>query len=169
MLIKKTCKAHLVVLFVKQLEIENLVFYEFIYRNPSSLTILWYQLSIQVGLRCLEQWQNLLENFLKFLPTTSTFKTSAMNTERYIWLKGRFQCKNSEAYLSFMCFAAQDFEAFLRRFQVEQPMIHMLYPSMVEIIWSIMTKFVKKKYLVLENGSPKKAEDITSINPWDQK
>ena len=63
-----------------------------------------------------------------------------------------------------MCFVAQDFEAFLWRFQFEQPMIHLLYPSMVEMIRSIMTKFIKKKYLVLEDGSPKKAEDILSVD-----
>ena len=64
-----------------------------------------------------------------------------------------------------MCFVAQDFEAILRRFQFEQPMIHLLYPSMVEMIRSIMTKFTKKKYLVLEDGSLKKAEDILSVDP----
>ena len=64
-----------------------------------------------------------------------------------------------------MCFVAQDFEAFLQRFQFEQPMIHLLYPSMVEMIRSIMTKFIKKKYLVLEDGSPKKAEDNLSVDP----
>ena len=58
--------------------------------------------------------------------TTSSFKRSVMNTECYIRMKGRFQWKNTEAYLSFMCFAAQDFEAFLRRFQFELPMIHVL-------------------------------------------
>lgn len=43
-------------------------------------------------------------------------------------------------------------------------MIHMFYPSMVEIIWSIMAKFIKKKNHVLEDDSPKKAEGI-SVNP----
>ena len=44
-------------------------------------------------------------------------------------------------------------------------MIHLLHLSMVELIQSIMTKFIKKKYLVLEDGSPKKAEDIVSFDP----
>ena len=35
---KKTHNADLAVLFVEQLEIENLVFHKFIYRNPTSLT-----------------------------------------------------------------------------------------------------------------------------------
>ena len=73
--------------------------------------------------------------------------------------------QTSEAYLSFMCFVAQDFEVFLRRFQFELQMIHLLYPSVVEMIRSIMTKFIKKKYLVLEDGSPKKSEDILSVDP----
>ena len=110
----------------------------------------------------MEQW---LEYFLKFLSTTPTFKASVMKTERYKRLKERFQCKTSEAYLSFMYFVAQDFEAFLRSFQFEQPMIHLLYLFMVEMIWSIMTKFIKKKYLVLEDGSPKNSEDILSVDP----
>ena len=66
----------------------------------------------------------------------------------------------SGTYLSFMCFVSQDFESFLRRFQFEQPMIHMLYPTMVDMIGSIMTKFVRKKYLVNEDGSPKSADEI---------
>ena len=41
----------------------------------------------------------------------------------------------------------------------------MLCPSVVEMIWSNMTKFVKKKYVVFEDGFPKKGEDIISINP----
>ena len=88
-----------------------------------------------------------------------------MKTESCKRLKERFQCNTSEAYLSFMWFITQDFEAFLRRFQFEQPMIHLLYLSMVEMIRSIMTKFIKKKYLVLEDGSPKNSEDILSVDP----
>ena len=120
----------------------------------------------------LGQWQNLLEYILKFFPTISTFKTSVAKKKQYICLKEWFQYKNSEAYLSFMCFAVQDFEAIIWNFQFEQSMIHMLYPSMVEMIWYIITKFIKKTYVVLEgkryvvlvDDSPKKAEDI-SIDP----
>ena len=109
----------------------------------------------KVGVRCLEQWKNLIQYFMKFLPTTSTFKYTIEGTNRYIRIKDILQKSTSEAYLAFMCFANQDFESFLRRFQYEQPMIHMLYPAMVDMIRSIMVKFVKKKYLTKEDGSPK--------------
>ena len=51
--------------------------------------------------------------FLKFLQATSTFKTSVINTSYTAEGTISTQCKNSEVYLSFMCLAAQDIEAFL--------------------------------------------------------
>ena len=70
----------------------------------------------------------------------------------------------TEAYISFMAFASQDFESFLRRFQFEQPMIHLLYPAIVELIRNLMTKFVKKKHIVSEDGAPKQVAEILAIN-----
>ena len=43
-------------------------------------------------------------------------------------------------------------------------MIHMLCPSMVKMIWHIITKFIKKRYLVLEDDCPRKVKNI-SVNP----
>jgi hypothetical protein len=116
-----------------------------------------------VGVRCLEQWDNLRQYFLKFLPKQATFKSSVQGTQRYQRIKDLFTKSTTEAYLSFMVFATQDFETFLRRFQYEQPMIHMLYPAMVEMIRALMSKFVAKKYLLSDNGSPKTDEEILAI------
>ena len=41
------------------------------------------------------------------------FQNICYKHKRHIRLKGQFQWKNSEACLSFICFAAQDFEVFL--------------------------------------------------------
>ena len=41
------------------------------------------------------------------------FQNICYKHKRHILLKGRFQWKNSEACLSFLCFVAQDFEVFL--------------------------------------------------------
>ena len=38
-----------------------------------------------------------------------------------------------------MCLAAQDIEAFLSRFKSEQSMIHMMCPSVVEMIWYVVS------------------------------
>ena len=44
-----------------------------------------------------------------------------------------------------MTFVAQDFEVFLRKSQYVQPMIHVLYPGIIEMIRTIMTEFARKK------------------------
>ena len=62
-----------------------------------------------VGVRCLEQWKNLNQYFIKFLPTTSTFNYNVKGTDRYKRIRDVLQKSTSEAYLSFMCFANQDF------------------------------------------------------------
>ena len=36
---------------------------------------------------------------------------------------------------------------------------------MVDMILSLLTKFVKRKYLTIDDGSPKPAEDILAIDP----
>ena len=62
-----------------------------------------------------------------------------------------------------MTFVAQDFEAFLRKFQYEQPMIHVLYPGMIEMIRTVMTKFVRKKYIVTDQGTARPDEDLLKV------
>ena len=117
-----------------------------------------------VGVWCLEQWQNLTRYFLQFLPRQPTFKSTVAGMNRYKRIRNLFQMNTTEAYISFMVFAIQDFEAFLCRFQFEQPMIHLLYLAIVELILKLMTKFVQKKFLVSEDGTPKPAAEILAIN-----
>ena len=40
-----------------------------------------------VALRCLEQWENLKEYFLKFLPQEKKFKKEVEKTQRYVRIK----------------------------------------------------------------------------------
>ena len=72
-----------------------------------------------VAVRCLEQWPNLKEYFLKFLLKQNNFKRKREieNTARYTRLKTCFADPTMEAYLTFVAFVAQDFEAFLLPFQ----------------------------------------------------
>ena len=106
---------------------------------------------------------------MKFLPKQKTFKSTVANTERYTRLKGTMTSTETEAYLSVMTFASQEFESFLRQFQFEQPMIHLLYPAMVELIRTIMTKFIRRKYLQTDEGTPRSAEEILKIDVLDAK
>ena len=122
-----------------------------------------------VGVRCLEQSENLEYYFLTLLPKQDNFRSSVEKAERYKKIKEHFKNIITKAFLSFMIFVAQDFEVFLRKFQYEQPMIHVLYPGMIEMIRTIMTKFVRKKYLVADQGTAKSDEYLLKVNVLSEK
>ena len=48
-------------------------------------------------------------------------------------------------------------------------MMHVLYPGMTEMIRKIMTKFVRKKYLVTDQGTAKPDEDPLKVNVLSKK
>jgi hypothetical protein len=81
---------------------------------------------------------NLKEYFLTYLPKQPGFKRSVAKTERYKRLQLILRKPDSELYMSFMVFAVQDFDSFLKQFHYGQPMIHMLHPAMVDLIHNIM-------------------------------
>ena len=97
-----------------------------------------------VALRIVEQWDNLTEYFLKFLPKQKNFKGTIMKTERYQRISESLKDTLNLCYTSF---AINDFESFLLPFQSEEPMIHLLYPEMYKLLESLMTKFIRKKRL----------------------
>ena len=72
-----------------------------------------------VGVRCLEQSENLEYYFLTLLPKQDNFRSSVEKAERYKKIKEHFKNIITKAFLSFMIFIAQDFEVFLRKFQYE--------------------------------------------------
>ena len=69
----------------------------------------------QIGVRVLEQIENISEYFLSFLP-----KKKGKNSERYERIFEQLKRPDIEAYLAFMLLASQDFESFLRFFQYDQ-------------------------------------------------
>ena len=92
-----------------------------------------------VALRIVEQWDNLTEYFLKFLPKQKNFKSTIMKTERYQRISESVKDPLNLCYTSFCAFATIDFESFLLPFQSEEPMIHLLYSEMYKLLESLMT------------------------------
>ena len=104
------------------------------------------------------------EYFLTFLPEQKNFAYTVKKTARYNRIITALKNKSLEAYLGFMIFFAHEFERFLRIFQYSQPMIYILYPESIRLLQSLMTKFVKKSLLVLENGKNVQARDLIRID-----
>ena len=105
-------------------------------------------LSIKLGcVRVLEQWDNLCEYFVTFLPTQRNFKREILPTMQCKRIKAALENTTTQGYISFCSYVAQDFENFLQTFQVNEPMIHMLYPEICKLLTNLMSKFVRKNIL----------------------
>ena len=90
-----------------------------------------------VAVQCLEQWPNLKEYFLNFLPKQKNFKREIENTARYTSLKTCFADPTREVYVAFVAFVAQDFEAFFMPFQKQGPYDSFLYPAMLSLLYGL--------------------------------
>lgn len=111
-----------------------------------------------VAVRVVEQWDNLREYFLEFLPKHPSSKTAfrkIKETKRYQRIRDHLKDPITLAYIAFCAYSARDFESFLLPFQSEKPMIHLIYPQMVSLLRNLMVKFIKIKYIdeKLETGT----------------
>ena len=98
-----------------------------------------------VALRYLDQWINLKEYFLNFLPKQKNFKHEMSKTQRHVRIKGALEESLTEVYVSFCAFVALDFESFLFPLQTKEPMIRLLYPSVCKLLSDLLSKCIKAK------------------------
>ena len=127
----------------------------------------------KVLVRLIEQYKNIKEYFLSFLPTTSTFKSTVQETPRYNRIKKALNDEITLQYLSFVVFFATDSEVFLTKFQSKKPHIHILYDEMEKLLWQTMSKFIKTKQLSSqkEDGSTKQtsATELIWLDVYNKK
>ena len=101
-----------------------------------------------VAVRVLQQFPNLKEYFLTFLPKSKGFKPIA-KTDRYQSIASALKDPLAEFYIAFSAFTANEFEAFLVPFQSDEPKIHLLYPGICKLVSGIRSKFIKSKYYLI--------------------
>ena len=123
-----------------------------------------------VALRCLEQWPNLKEYFLTYLPRQKNFKHDIQNTQRYTRIKTALTNPLMEAYVAFCAFIAHDFESFLIPFQTSEPMIHLLHPSLSNLLFKLQRKFIRKNKLSsdLSENIYIDVDNMKNVKPSDQ-
>ncbi|HBK83112.1 MAG TPA: hypothetical protein DDZ41_05870 [Flavobacterium sp.] len=117
--------------------------------------------------RILHQWSNLKEYFLKFLPKEKNFSREIAPTDRYKRISRILSSDMSEIYISFAIHISECLESFLLNFESDSPKIHVLFPAIGDLFYKIMSKFVKKKYLIKDTGKGtaiKDAHDLGKFN-----
>lgn len=99
-------------------------------------------------IRARDQWPNLCEYFLVFLPKEKNFPKEIETTERYKFLKNILLDKRSQIYISFAIYVADILEVFLIKFQSSKPLVHLLYPAFGDLFFKLMTNFIKPSVLI---------------------
>ena len=94
-------------------------------------------------LRMLDQWENLVEYFLKFLPKQDNFSKQIKATQRYKRIVRFLKSQTSKAELCFIAYIAYSFEEYLCKMQSSHPMIHCLYEQISSLMFKFMKNFVE--------------------------
>ena len=100
---------------------------------------------------------------MTFLPNTSSFKASVKKSPRYENICKVLKDDTALCFLSFVAYFATDFESFLTKFQSMKPLIHTLYEEMGTLLWNIMAKFVRSKYLTEMKDGEKHALSVNQL------
>ena len=82
---------------------------------------------------------------MKFLPKTSTFKSTVRDTEWYKRIKEVLENETSVPCIAFIAFIANDFEIFLKTFQSMKSRIHIVYPEMSKLLTSLNVQVYQVK------------------------
>ena len=117
----------------------------------------------KVLVRLIEQHDNLKEYFLTFLHTTCSFKANVEKSKWYERICESLNDNSALCYLSFVAYFSSDFESFLTRFQSLKPLIHILHEEMETLLWNVMAKFVKSKYLTNKKDGEKWAVSANEL------
>lgn len=118
--------------------------------------------------RIIAQWENLKEYFLTFLPKQENFTKKIEPTEKYQSIRKGLTSKTSVLFMSFTVYVAEILEEFLILFQSSKPLIHILYPSIGDLLFKLMSNFIKKSALVDKEGTRKEANELGKVDVNDK-
>jgi hypothetical protein len=99
--------------------------------------------------RLIEQWPAVNEYFLKFIPQN---KSSMMSTSKYKLIMSVLKQKDIKAELHFVVNSARSFISFTRLFQKEEPLIHLLYVALHDLIYTIAARVCKPEVICSMNS-----------------
>ena len=128
-------------------------------------------LSIQkVLLRIIEQFTNLKEYYIEFLPKQKGFnyKEGVGKTERYTRIKNLLSGPSFMPYAHFVITVAQDFKKFVLLFQRNEPMIHALHPEMMTLMQRLLSRFIKPDAILNKKGGLKSVTKLAKLNLCDE-
>lgn len=107
--------------------------------------------------RIIDRFDALKKYFLSDLPSN---KDPAISTERYRRIASKLKSEGLIVQLHFLASIKPVFDKYLRIFQTEGPLIHCLYSSIVDLIKTILYRFLKEDLIKGKTG-----QDLSKIDP----
>ena len=123
----------------------------------------WLSLKNPV-LRILEQYGNVDEYFLKYLPKQDNFNSKIKSSPRYKRIIDFLKNPISKAELCFIAFVAHEFEDFILTMQTSEPMIHCIYEKISSLIFNLMKKFVSYSAITDGLSKAKQGSELVSVD-----
>ena len=96
-------------------------------------------------LRILGQMNGLKRYFLTVLPEKQSSSTS---NAWYIRIRRQFQSKDLVAQIHFLVSVADIFNPYIKFFQTEEPLVHLLYDQLGTLLTVLLGRFIRKDLLV---------------------
>lgn len=94
--------------------------------------------------RVLEQWQNLIEYFLKMVPNMKSYK-EIKEKGRYKRIVNVLNSPTATIAISFVIYVANILEKYiLIPFQGDTPNIHLIYKAIGDVLYALLINFVRK-------------------------
>ena len=111
----------------------------------------WWLSLRKAALRILEQYPNLKQYFLVYLPLQKNFKREVFPTDGYKRIVKILNDPLSQIYIAFLAFASTNFKEYMLSQQTTtEPMIHLMHDRMVQLIFCVTRKFMIAVYCLLQ-------------------
>ena len=123
----------------------------------------------KIAVRVFEQFENLNEYFLVYLPKQSGFsgKNGVGSTERYQRIKSMLQNKLSPPLMTFIVYVTTIYTPFVLLFQREEPLIHILHTQTKKLIADLLRNFLTSSFLstfMVKNGTEMTLESLRLLD-----
>lgn len=119
-----------------------------------------------VAQRLVEQWANISEYFLTFLPKQKLLEKQLAASSGYKRICKILKEPSTQCYLAFIAYAHKLFESFSLCFQSKDPKIHLLYSEMNKLIRHIMMQFLKDDIISAKEGNELRDIDVENSSNW---
>ena len=114
--------------------------------------------------RILKRWEDAKDYFLRYLPDKKEYKKTLPNNKRYTRIKNALNSESETLLqIKFLVGVAPIFTTYLKMFQAEGPLVHLMFVEMKSLLVKVMKRFLKAAVV-----DGKKATELKTLNVTDK-